>query len=146
MVCAGFRSNIQLKRDLAAGLWTIHASPSQMRQVLVNLITNACEAIGDEGGTLTVRTRNVHRKAWVCTRHRQHAAGDYVELKVQDTGCGIDERVQKRLFEVFFSTKFMGRGLGLAVASTIVREHEGCIEIESQPSQGTIVSVYIPRA
>jgi len=146
MLKAGFPPQIAIERDLIKQPWLISVSASQMRQVLVNLIANACEAMEEQRGTLTIRTNNVHRDSWLCSRHRQHAAGDYFELEIQDTGCGIDEQVQKRLFDVFFSTKFMGRGLGLAVASTIVRDHQGCIEIDSQPECGTTVRVYLPRA
>ncbi len=141
-----FQPGITLQSRQAGDLWEIQVNPAQIRQLLANLITNACESMAQQGGTLTLQTENAHREAWVCARHVQHPAGDYVHLMVADTGQGIDRRLQRRLFDPFFSTKFLGRGLGLAVALGIVRDHDGCIEIESQPGQGTAVHVYLPRA
>jgi len=141
-----FQPGITLQSRQAGDLWEIQVNPAQIRQLLANLITNACESMAQQGGTLTLQTENAHREAWDCARHVQHPAGDYVHLMVADTGQGIDRRLQRRLFDPFFSTKFLGRGLGLAVALGIVRDHDGCIEIESQPGQGTAVHVYLPRA
>jgi len=145
MLRGGAEATVTVQLDLDDGLWLVRANASQVRQVLINLITNAREAVADAGGTLTIGTRNVRREAWVCARHRQHPAGEYVHLFVQDTGPGIEPQVAERLFEPFFTTKFMGRGLGLAVASTIVRDHAGCIAIQSEPGRGTTVRVYLPR-
>jgi two-component system cell cycle sensor histidine kinase/response regulator CckA len=145
MMRGGFLPNIAVQQILADDLWPVEVNPTQVRQVLVNLITNACEAMVTQGGTLTIQTENVYREAWVCGRHHQHSAGEYVHLVVHDTGPGIDSQVQKRLFEPFFTTKFMGRGLGLAVAVGILRDHEGCIEIESHSGRGAAVHIYLPR-
>jgi CheY-like chemotaxis protein len=119
---------------------------NQFKQVLLNLLTNACEAMTEDGGTLTVRTENAWHDTWTCRSHRQHPAGEYVHLTVTDSGPGMDSQVRRRLFEPFFSTKFLGRGLGLAAAQGIVRDHGGCIEIESTPGQGTSVHIHLPRS
>jgi two-component system cell cycle sensor histidine kinase/response regulator CckA len=137
---------VQVKRTLNEALWEIEISPAEIRQLLVNLITNACESMAKGGGTLAIRTDNVRREAWICSRHRQHAAGEYVHLAVSDTGHGMEPEVQRRLFDPFFSTRFMGRGLGLAVAMAIARDRGGCLEVESRPGAGTLVQVYLPRA
>jgi signal transduction histidine kinase len=136
---------IRVIHELSPDLWPITANSSQVEQVLANLITNACESMAD-GGTLALRTENMHRQAWACSTHRLHPAGDYVHLTVADTGHGMDDQVKRRIFEPFFSTKFLGRGLGLAVAMGIVRDHSGCIDIESQVDKGTEIHVYLPRA
>jgi signal transduction histidine kinase len=146
MLSGGIQAAITLRSELAPDLWPVEGNPSQLRQVLVNLITNACEAMESEGGTMLLRTENLRREGWICSRRRQHPAGEYVHLAVEDTGPGIDEQIRHRLFEPFFSTKFMGRGLGLAVASSITRDHQGCIEIESTAPRGATVHVYLPRA
>lgn len=145
LVQGSLAAGIVVRRSQAVDLWEIEANPAQIRQVLVNVLINAGESMADGGGTLDVRTENVHREAWICPLHRQHAEGDYVHLAVSDTGHGMNEEIKKRLFEPFFSTKFMGRGLGLAVALGITRDHGGCIEIASQPERGTTVHIYLPR-
>lgn len=134
---------ITLDRQLANNLWNINGDPTQMSQVVMNLVMNAKEAIQDNG-LIRVKTENVH----LDPSAREWSGGSngnrYVCLTVEDTGCGMDEKTQSRVFEPFFSTKFQGRGLGLASVYGIVRLHEGHIEVESRPSMGSLFRVYLP--
>jgi two-component system cell cycle sensor histidine kinase/response regulator CckA len=136
--------NISVRCVLEKELWPVKVDRNQIKQVMLNLLTNACEAIGDDGGTLIIHTENVRREAWLCRSHREHPAGEYVHLTVGDTGQGMDNQVKQHLFEPFFSTKFLGRGLGLAAAQGIIRDHGGCIEVESVLGEGTTVHIYLP--
>ncbi len=121
----------------------IMADPSQLRQVVMNLITNAAEAIGDAEGTVTLNL-------CVATEYNclfgsaNEIEGPCLLLKVIDTGCGMDEATRMRVFDPFFSTKFKGRGLGLAAVQGIVRAHGGVIDITSEPGRGTTMAVFIP--
>jgi CheY-like chemotaxis protein len=127
----------------------ILGDPTQIRQVVMNLITNASEAIGDHEGviTLCLSKRPIERgdlRDFVA--HSDVAEGTYVELTVTDTGCGMDEATRSRVFEPFFSTKFAGRGLGMAAVLGIVRGHKGAIRLTSEPGKGTTVTALLPAA
>jgi CheY-like chemotaxis protein len=119
----------------------------QLRQVLMNLMVNACESIGDAPGVITVSTRTV-----ACTEDdlrnsylgENIPAGLYVCMEVTDTGCGMDEATRQKVFDPFFSTKFTGRGLGLAAVLGIVRGHQGAIEMHSEPGNGSVFRVFLP--
>jgi CheY-like chemotaxis protein len=127
----------------------IVGDPTQIRQVVMNLITNASEAIGDKEGvvTLSLSKRQIERSALRdFVAHTDVAEGTYVELAVTDTGCGMDEATRSRVFEPFFSTKFTGRGLGMAAVLGIVRGHKGAIRIASEVGMGTTVTVLLPAA
>jgi PAS domain S-box-containing protein len=125
----------------------IRADRGQIQQVFMNLVLNAAEAIGSGGGMISVRTgvRDLDE-----TQARSHPAtaelpaGSYVFLEVRDTGCGIDEATQVKIFDPFFSTKFIGRGLGLAAVAGIVRGHKGAITVSSVPGQGSCFTVLFP--
>jgi PAS domain S-box-containing protein len=126
----------------------IHANAEQIQQVLTNLITNAWEALGDAGGCLRLSVRPCPAAA-IPTVHRfpvgwQPQGSDYACLAVMDTGCGIAEADLEKLFDPFFSTKFIGRGLGLSVVLGMVQAHHGVITVESQPGQGSVFRVYWP--
>ena len=129
--------------DADPNLWRVEADPSQIKQVLLNLFTNALEATSD-GGQITIRTRNVRISPDRGDQDRDLDPGRYVCLSVQDTGCGMDEQTQARAFEPFFSTKFQGRGMGLAAVYGIVKMHGGDIELTSQLQKGTTVDVCLP--
>jgi len=127
----------------------IVGDPTQIRQVVMNLITNASEAIGDKEGviTLSLSQHPIERSSlrdFVASTDA--AEGTYVELTVTDTGCGMDEATRSRVFEPFFSTKFAGRGLGMAAVLGIVRGHKGAIRVASQVGKGTTVTVLLPAA
>ncbi len=133
--------------ELEPGLRPIEADRAQMSQVLVNLVTNASEALGDQSGTVRVGTGQVHADAAYLRGaylDEDLPEGDYVYLEVADTGCGMDAETRQRIFEPFFTTKFTGRGLGLPAVLGIVRGHGGSIKVYSEPGQGTVVRVLLP--
>ena len=135
--------------QLAPELPSVLADPAQMRQVVLNLVTNASEAIGDRGGSIVVSTGVRHADAaYLATTQLapELPEGDYVFLDVRDTGAGMSHEVQARIFDPFFSTKFAGRGLGLAAVLGIVRGHDGAIKVESELGKGTLIRVLLPRA
>jgi PAS domain S-box-containing protein len=138
-----------LRLELAAGLPPIDADPTQIRQIAVNLIINATEAITTPPGVIEVRTglRQVDVELPVCADCGEDVApGAYLFLEVHDTGCGMDEATARRIFEPFFTTKFAGRGLGLATVQGIVRRHRGAIWVTSAPGRGTTFTVLLPPA
>jgi signal transduction histidine kinase/CheY-like chemotaxis protein len=137
-----------LTTRLESDLPGTRGDPAQMQQVILNLIVNASEAIGDdEPGVVTVST-GVH----VCSREylatsyldEEQAPGEYVYIEVADTGCGMNEEARAKLFDPFFSTKFTGRGLGLAAVLGIVRGHNGAIMVDTEPGKGTTFRVLFP--
>ena len=133
--------------DLAPNLSATIADAAQLRQVVINLITNASEALGEQEGTITLRTRavQVEQKQLAEAYLSEGASGGrYVSLEVSDTGCGMDEATKARIFDPFFTTKFAGRGLGLAAVLGIVRGHQGAIKVDSTPGVGTTFTVLFP--
>jgi PAS domain S-box-containing protein len=126
---AGAQLQLELERDLP----TVEADPAQMQQMIINLAVNAAEAVGQSGGTITVRT------AWQDVDSELQ-----VVLQVRDTGCGMDHATKARIFDPFFSTKFAGRGLGLAAVLGIIRAHRGSIAVESAPGRGSTFTVVLP--
>ncbi len=139
----------RLRYDLADGLPAVEVDPTQIRQVVMNMITNASEAIGDRSGEITLSTAVAD-----CDRATLTATvvddglpeGRYVVLEVADTGCGMSPEVQRRVFDPFFSTKFAGRGLGMAAVLGIVRGHRGAIRVDSTPELGTRVRALFPAS
>jgi two-component system, cell cycle sensor histidine kinase and response regulator CckA len=127
-----------LKSNLGQDLPLVWGNAPQIRQVLMNLVINASEAIGEKRGMIEIATSLGTGGA--------SSAGDYVHLEVSDNGCGMTEETKAKIFDPFFTTKFVGRGLGLAVVHGIVRAHGGAIEIESAPSQGATFRVSLPCA
>jgi two-component system, cell cycle sensor histidine kinase and response regulator CckA len=144
MVQRVLEPSVRLVDDLAPDLYRVYADPGQVEQVLLNLWLNARDAM-PSGGELTVRTRNVELTEEHRRTHPEVKPGHHVELTVADTGRGMDTAARDRLFEPFFSTASGGRGgLGLAMAYGIVRQHEGCVEVDSSPGTGTTVRVWLP--
>jgi two-component system, cell cycle sensor histidine kinase and response regulator CckA len=141
-----------LRLDLPSGLAPVEVDVNQMRQIVMNLVTNASDALDDEPGVIAVRTSSVVVEGgaeecdpgdW-CTD--QPAPGHYVAVEVADTGAGMDADTRARMFDPFFSTKFTGRGLGLAAVLGIVRGHGGAIAVATAPGGGTTVRVLLPAA
>ncbi len=120
---------------------------TQIRQVILNLLTNADEALGDTPGEITIATSDttLDREALDALRPDEEIpAGRYVQLEIRDTGPGLDEAAGARVFEPFYTTKAKGSGLGLAVVHGIVRSHRGAITVQSEPGQGTQFTVLLP--
>jgi CheY-like chemotaxis protein len=125
----------------------IRASAGQTRQIVMNLITNASDAIGDRDGVIRVITRRVFLEGESTTfSFGALPGGEYVELAVSDTGHGMSLQTQTKVFDPFFTTKSAGRGLGLAVVQGIVRSLGGAIQLTSEPGKGTTVRVLLPSA
>jgi PAS domain S-box-containing protein len=136
-----------IKANLDQDLPAIRASAAQIRQVVMNLITNASDAIGDREGVIRVITRRVTLKGGsAAISSRMLPDGDYVQLEVSDTGRGMSPQTQAKVFEPFFTTKSAGRGLGLAVVQGIVRSLGGAIHLTSEPDKGTTFQVLLPCA
>ncbi len=135
---------VQLRLELERELPPIEADPSQIQQIVMNLVLNAAEAI-DARGTVLVTTgvQDVDaRYASGLLAPGDLAVGRYVFLEVHDTGSGMDEAMQAKIFDPFFTTKFTGRGLGLAAVLGIVKAHHGAIKVYSSPGKGTTFKVY----
>ncbi|MCH9652039.1 MAG: response regulator [Deltaproteobacteria bacterium] len=133
---------VALHRKVDAELWPIFADPTQMAQLIMNLSNNALEALEDQGN---VRLEFANAK--VDSRHRLNAKlkpGRYVRLSVTDDGCGMSPDVLAKIYTPFFTTKFSGRGLGLAAVWGITQSHNGAIEVRSTEGQGTAVEVHLP--
>jgi two-component system cell cycle sensor histidine kinase/response regulator CckA len=141
--------NAVLKFSLAAGLPAISVDATQMRQILMNLIINASEAIGENSGVITVATGVMHADHAYLTEaylSPNIPEGEYVFLEVSDNGSGMDAETRQRIFDPFFTTKFTGRGLGLAAVLGIVRGHQGALKVYSEPGCGTSFKLLLPRA
>jgi two-component system cell cycle sensor histidine kinase/response regulator CckA len=145
------RSTIDPRIDLevraARDLWPVQGDPSQMNQVLMNLCLNARDAL-PSGGRIHLATANVNVADDYCRLHLEARPGDFVRLRVRDTGHGIPPEVLPRIFEPFFTTKgpAKGTGLGLAMVFGIVKQHQGWIDCTSVVGNGTCFDIYLPRA
>jgi len=136
---------LNLNRCLETAI--IKADVAQIRQVLMNLVLNAAEAIGEEAGSITIRTsrlRLTETDLADAILHPKSDATDYVQIEVIDTGCGMSKETQEKIFEPFFTTKFTGRGLGLSAVLGIVKVHNGLLKISSEVGQGTTFKILLP--
>ncbi|MGC3959213.1 MAG: response regulator [Verrucomicrobiota bacterium] len=144
---ASISKKASIKLNLAADLPAIAGDDPQLQQVLMNLVTNASEALGERPGLITLTTRLRDCDAEYLAKSLitdKSAPGPYVELEVRDSGCGMDDITRKRLFDPFFTTKFTGRGLGMSVVLGVVRGHKGAILVTSKPERGTAISILFP--
>lgn len=149
MLAAAISKCITFDLKLDQNLPPIMADADQIQQVLMNLIINASEAIGNTNGLITLSTgvQEFDQKVLNSSRLEEKlATGRYVWMEVSDSGCGMDEKTLDRLFDPFFTTKFTGRGLGMSVAQGIIRAHNGAILVESSPGIGTTIRVLFPIA
>jgi two-component system, cell cycle sensor histidine kinase and response regulator CckA len=149
MLDATIPKSITLEQHLDHALPIIKADAGQLQQVIMNLITNASEAIGDASGTITLATGVGEIDQNVLNESRldeKTAAGRYVWLEVRDNGCGMDEETLHKLFDPFFTTKFTGRGLGMSAVLGIIRAHKGAFLAKSVPGGGTTIKVLFPTA
>jgi PAS domain S-box-containing protein len=143
----GKSRQVTLRLILGEQLPAIEADPTQLRQVVMNLIINAAEAIGDRAGLITVTTGTMTcDQAYLTESNLDESLppGEYVFVEVSDTGCGMSDEVRGSIFDPFFSTKFTGRGLGLAAVLGIVRSHRGAIKVDSEPGRGSTFRVLFP--
>jgi PAS domain S-box-containing protein len=134
---------LSLDRNLPA----IRGDATQIRQIVMNLVINASEALGENNGAIRLSTGARYCSSAFLQEtclHEKPAEGNYVWLEVTDTGCGMDAETQRRIFEPFFTTKFTGRGLGLSAVLGIVRGHRGAVKLTSDPGQGTCFQVLLP--
>ncbi len=138
-----------LRFDLAGEAPSLEADATQIRQVVMNLITNASDAIGDGEGAISIRTgvmavdRAYLSKTFL---DEELPEGRYVFFEVDDSGRGMDAETKRRMFDPFFSTKAVGRGLGMAALLGIVRGHQGAIRVSTQPGAGTTIRVLFPAS
>jgi len=135
--------NLNLDKELPY----MHGDPAQIRQILMNLVINASDAIGDHDGTITITTGSME-----CSeKHLENdyivassKPGTYIYIEVSDTGCGMNKKTIDRIFDPFFTTKFAGRGLGLSALMGIVNSHEAALKVCSEPGKGTTFKVLFP--
>jgi signal transduction histidine kinase/CheY-like chemotaxis protein len=139
--------NVVINTSYASDIPSILADASQLRQMVVNLINNASEAIGKEQGEIHVSLSNVSIKNdALVTDHLGESipAGSYLCLEITDTGCGMDNETKRRIFEPFYTTKFTGRGLGMSAVLGILKAHNGALQLLSQTGKGSIIKVCLP--
>lgn len=145
--------NVVLSYDLAETLPDIEGDATQLRQVIINLVTNASEAIGSRSGFINISTDEMDcdsdylsktEPSVLSTVKEPPPEGHYVFLEISDTGCGMTGETLERIFDPFFTTKFTGRGLGMAALLGIVKGHNGTIRIESEPGRGSTIRVLFP--
>jgi CheY-like chemotaxis protein len=136
--------HITIETGLEGDLAAVRANAAQISQIVMNLVTNASEAIGDQNGVIRVNTRLVTVRGEDSSGAEGLAEGDYVKLEVTDTGRGMPPETQIRAFDPFFTTKSAGRGLGLATVQGIVRSLRGTIHLTSKPGKGTTFGVFLP--
>jgi CheY-like chemotaxis protein len=140
------REDIHFELKLAEGLWPINMDPTQVDQVIMNLIVNARDAMVD-GGFLVVETKNISLDELFIKKYPEITAGDYVQLTVSDTGSGMSPEILQHIFEPFYTTKEAGSGTGLGLATVygIVTQNKGLVLAESAPGVGTTFRVFFPR-
>jgi len=143
---ASLPATINIQSHIAPHLGVVEADPTEMHQLVMNLCTNAAQAMAEQGGILTVTLTKVQVEAEIVGFPMTVKPGSYLLLTVQDTGTGMDQEILERIFEPYFTTKEvnLGTGLGLAVVHGIVRSCHGAILVASKPNQGTTFAVYLP--
>ena len=140
---------VVLKFNFAPGLPPVEADATQLRQIVMNLVINASEAIGDRSGIIALTTglTRVDRQYLTTTYLAPELPeGDYIFLEVSDNGCGMPPEIKARIFDPFYTTKFTGRGLGLAAVLGIVHGHRGALKVYSEPGKGSSFKIILPIA
>jgi two-component system cell cycle sensor histidine kinase/response regulator CckA len=147
MLKATLPKNTVIKQDLSTNIPSITADASQIRQIVMNLIINASEAIGKEQGEILVlltKTKIITDQPEKDYHGKAIPPGNYACLEVTDNGCGMDEETKWRIFEPFYTTKFTGRGLGMSAVLGIIKSHSGALQLFSQLGHGSTFKVYLP--
>ncbi len=147
MLKTTIKHNVVIKPELGIDIPLIMGDASQLRQVVMNLIINAAEAIGDAEGEIDVKLAMAEIKAE--QPEKDHLGfimptGRYIRCEVTDNGCGMDDETQLKIFEPFYTTKFTGRGLGMSAVLGIIKAHNGALQLESRLGRGTTFRVYLP--
>ncbi len=136
-----------LNYNLAKGLPYIEVDVAQMQQIIMNLVINASEAVGDKSGVINISTGIIECDSSFMIENRMNVdfpEGHYVYLEVADTGCGMDHETLTKIFDPFFTTKFTGRGLGLSAVQGIIKSHNGGLSVLTEPGKGTVFKVLLP--
>lgn len=147
MLTSALKKNVTIQLDLQRGIPEINVDHSQIQQIVMNLIINAAEAIGDANGTITVALKQAEVRSLepdVDFFGAPVPPARYACLEVSDTGCGMDEEALTRIFEPFYTTKFTGRGLGMSAVLGIIKSHGGALKLSSTPGVGTTFRIYLP--
>jgi nitrogen-specific signal transduction histidine kinase/ActR/RegA family two-component response regulator len=138
-------SDTKVELYLADDLWQVSGDPSQVNQLIVNILINGFEALEKIDGKLLIHTFNENKEEkWQCKTQNTHPPGDYVLINVTNTGSAIADEIMDKIFDPFFSTKYKGRGMGLSAAMGIIKNHNGCITVENHSDQTTF-QVLLPR-
>jgi len=143
LISRTFDRAIDVTTDIEPDLKAVLGDPGQLENCLLNLCINARDAMS-EGGRLRIEARNVSLDEEYCRAHVPAQPGDHVRVSVIDTGVGIDPAHRERIFDPFFTTKEGGTGLGLAMAYGIIRNHDGHVDVNSEPGRGSTFSVFLP--
>jgi PAS domain S-box-containing protein len=140
-----FPANIRLNLSLPNDSWPVAGDPTQLHQILLNLSVNARDAM-PYGGNLTIAAENVTMDKKMAAKYLNARPGKYVKMTVQDSGAGIPAAIMDKIFEPFFTTKDIGKGtgLGLSTVMSIVKAHEGFVDVQSEPGKGAVFSVFLP--
>lgn len=147
MVEVSISKKAALRLHLTRPLPTVQADATQMHQVVMNLIINASEALGDDNGTISIATscmacdRSYLDSIWPTENLTERS---YIVLEIADTGCGMDKETLAKIFDPFFTTKFTGRGLGMAAVFGIIKGHRGAIKVYSEPGKGSLFKILLP--
>ncbi len=145
VLMASIPPSISIRQEIETDLPPISAEASQIHQVILNLCNNAVQAM-QEGGELWIRLKRLNHQ--LSNDQKQNAEGEFLCLSIQDTGCGMDAATLEHIFEPFFTTRgkgeHRGTGLGLSIVSSVVKQHKGHLEVESDPGAGTQFRVYFP--
>lgn len=145
---ASIPTAIDIILDNNVGNDIVNASPVEIQQIVMNLVTNAARAMSKKGGTLKISLRESLLNAQFSDTEPDMTPGEYLQLVIEDTGTGMKPEVMKRIFEPFFTTskRGQGTGMGLAVVYGIVKSLQGAITVESQPKKGSVFRIFLPRA
>jgi two-component system, cell cycle sensor histidine kinase and response regulator CckA len=148
LIRSSIPANIDIRQRLCDNVDTIVANPTQINQLLINLCSNATDAMPSAGGMVTIELRNVCLKKDSGSVDLGLKPGRYIKLMVRDNGVGMEKKILNRIFEPYFTTKEVGKGtgIGLAVVHGIVERHDGAITVESHPGEGTLFTTYLPSS